>query len=144
MFTLQSDTGSATLDKIIFLFQNLFYSVICEGALLPHSAQNECRLRVFWIIGSFLEFCYVVFNSHVLNVTLVQLCKWCFHKKFLFFMRPIHMWRSRTPVGVRCAHFPGVITTIMDQKVQLLKPQHWTDEFALSNFGKIFFFTLQR
>jgi hypothetical protein len=24
--------------------------------------------------------------------------------------------------GVRCAHFPSVITTIMDQKVQLLKP----------------------
>jgi hypothetical protein len=24
-------------------------------------------------------------------------------------MRPIHVWRSRTPDGVRCAHFPSVI-----------------------------------
>jgi hypothetical protein len=30
--------------------------------------------------------------------------KWCFHKQFLLFMRPIHVWRSRTPDGVRCAH----------------------------------------
>jgi hypothetical protein len=37
-------------------------------------------------------------------------------------MRPIHVWRSRTPNGVRCAHFPSVITTKMDHKVQLLKP----------------------
>jgi hypothetical protein len=36
-------------------------------------------------------------------------------------MRPIHVWRSRTPAGVRCAHFPSFITTIMDQKVHLLK-----------------------
>jgi hypothetical protein len=26
------------------------------------------------------------------------------------------MWRSRTPDGDRCARFPSVITTIMDQK----------------------------
>jgi hypothetical protein len=26
------------------------------------------------------------------------------------------------PDGVRCAHFPSVIKTIMDHKVQLLKP----------------------
>jgi hypothetical protein len=32
-------------------------------------------------------------------------------------VRPIHMLRSRTPAGVRCAHFPSVITTIMDQKL---------------------------
>jgi hypothetical protein len=39
-------------------------------------------------------------------------------------MRPIHLWRSRTPDGVRCAHFPSVITstTIMDYKVQLINP----------------------
>jgi retron-type reverse transcriptase len=37
-------------------------------------------------------------------------------------MRPLHVWRSRTPDGVRCAHFPSVITTIMDQKVQLINP----------------------
>jgi hypothetical protein len=49
--------------------------------------------------------------------TEVQLCKWCFHIKFVLFMRPIHVWRSRTPVD-----FPSDITTIMDQKVQLLKP----------------------
>jgi hypothetical protein len=32
------------------------------------------------------------------------------------------MCSSRTPAGVRCAAFPSVITTVMDQKVQLLKP----------------------
>jgi hypothetical protein len=37
-------------------------------------------------------------------------------------MRPIHVWRSRTPDGVRYAHFTSDITTIMDHKVQLLKP----------------------
>jgi hypothetical protein len=42
-------------------------------------------------------------------------------------MRPIHVWRSRTPDGVRCALFPSVITTIMDQKVQLLKPLNKRD-----------------
>jgi hypothetical protein len=35
-------------------------------------------------------------------------------------MRPIHVWRSRTPAGVRCTHFPSVITTTMDHNVQLL------------------------
>jgi hypothetical protein len=34
-------------------------------------------------------------------------------------MWPIHVWRSQTPDGFRCAHFPSVITTIMYQKVQL-------------------------
>jgi hypothetical protein len=28
---------------------------------------------------------------------------------------------SRAPASVQCAHFPSVITTIMDEKVQLLK-----------------------
>jgi hypothetical protein len=28
-------------------------------------------------------FCYVVLNSHMFNATEVQLCKWCFHIKFL-------------------------------------------------------------
>jgi hypothetical protein len=37
-------------------------------------------------------------------------------------MRPVLVWRSRTPDGVRCAHFPSVITTTMDHKLQLLKP----------------------
>jgi hypothetical protein len=32
------------------------------------------------------------------------------------------VWRSLTPEGVRCAFFPSVITTIMDQKVQLINP----------------------
>jgi hypothetical protein len=35
------------------------------------------------------------------------------------------MWRSRMPDGVRCAHFPSIITTITDQKVQLLKPMNY-------------------
>jgi hypothetical protein len=73
--------------------------------------------------GSFgWGFCYVVFNSHMSNATEVQLWKWCFYMKFLLFMRPIQVWRSRMPDGVRCGHFPSVITTIMDRKVQLLKP----------------------
>jgi hypothetical protein len=37
-------------------------------------------------------------------------------------IRLIHVWHSRTSDGVRCAHYPIVITTIMDQKQQLLKP----------------------
>jgi hypothetical protein len=32
------------------------------------------------------------------------------------------VWGSRAPDGVRCAHFPSVITTIMDYKVQLINP----------------------
>jgi hypothetical protein len=60
-------------------------------------------------------FCYVVFNSHMFNATDVQLWKLCLHIKFLLFIRPIHAWHSRTPAGVRCAHFPSVYTTRMDQ-----------------------------
>jgi hypothetical protein len=45
-------------------------------------------------------------------------------------MRPIHVWRSRTPEGVRCAHFPSVITTIMDQKVQLINPLNIGELYA--------------
>jgi hypothetical protein len=56
------------------------------------------------------RFCYVVFNSHMFNSSEVQLCKWCFNIKFVLFLRPIHVWRSRTPVGVRCAHFPIVLS----------------------------------
>jgi hypothetical protein len=37
-------------------------------------------------------------------------------------MRQKHVWRFRTPVGVRCAHVLSDNTTIMDQKQQLLKP----------------------
>jgi hypothetical protein len=44
-------------------------------------------------------------------------------------MRPIRVWRSRTPDGVRCTHFPSVVTTIMDQKVQIIKP---------SNLGELY------
>jgi hypothetical protein len=53
-------------------------------------------------------------------------------KKFflLLEMRLIHMWRSRTPAGVRCAHFPSFITTIMDHKVQLLKPLNKSELYA--------------
>jgi hypothetical protein len=40
-----------------------------------------------------------------------------YHIKNLLLMRLIHMWRSRTPAGVRCAHFPSVITTIMYHKL---------------------------
>jgi hypothetical protein len=55
------------------------------------------------------------------NATEVQLWKWYFYMQFLVFMRPIHVRRSRTPSGVRCAHISSVITSIMDQKVQFDK-----------------------
>jgi hypothetical protein len=45
-------------------------------------------------------------------------------------MSPIHVWRFRTPDGVRCAHFPSVITTIMDQKVQLINPLNLGELYA--------------
>jgi hypothetical protein len=45
-------------------------------------------------------------------------------------MRPKHMWRSRTPAGVRCAHFLSEITTIMDHKLQLLKPLNKCELYA--------------
>jgi hypothetical protein len=53
-------------------------------------------------------FCYVAFNSPMFNATYVQLHKWYFHIKFGLFIKPIHVWRSRTPAGVRCAHSPSV------------------------------------
>jgi hypothetical protein len=40
------------------------------------------------------------------------------------------VWRSRTPDGVRCAHFPSVITTTMDQKVQLINPLNLGELYA--------------
>jgi hypothetical protein len=46
-------------------------------------------------------------------------------------MRPVYcMCGSRTPVGVRCAHFPSVITTRMDPKVQLLKQLNLGELYA--------------
>jgi hypothetical protein len=49
---------------------------------------------------------------------------------FYLNMRPIHVWRSRTPGGVRCAHFPSVVTTIMDYKVQLINPLNLGELYA--------------
>jgi hypothetical protein len=51
-------------------------------------------------------------------------------------MRPMHLWRNRTPAGVRCAHFPSVITIIMDHKPQLLKPLS-KREFAEPTFDSV-------
>jgi hypothetical protein len=42
----------------------------------------------------------------------------------------VHMWRSQTPAGVRCSHFPSVITTKMDHTVQLLKPLNKRELYA--------------
>jgi hypothetical protein len=42
-------------------------------------------------------------------------------------MRPIHVWRSRTLVGVRCAHFPSVVTTKMDQTVVKTVELTWVE-----------------
>jgi hypothetical protein len=52
------------------------------------------------------------YSTHTCSTLLRFNCKKCFHTKFLLSMRPVHVWRSRTPDGVRCAHFPSVITTI--------------------------------
>jgi hypothetical protein len=41
------------------------------------------------------------------------------------------VWRSRMPDGIRCAHFPSVITTIMDQKVQLIYPLNLGELYAV-------------
>jgi hypothetical protein len=62
---------------------------------------NSIGQNLFWISSrfgrvKFIGFCYVVFNSQMFNATEVQLWKWCFHIKLLLFMRPIHVWRSRT------------------------------------------------
>jgi hypothetical protein len=40
------------------------------------------------------------------------------------------VWCSRTADGVRCAHFPSVITTIMDHKVQLINPLNLGELYA--------------
>jgi hypothetical protein len=100
-----------------------------------HCATKYLRdeLTDFWpSVGQALEqaklrFCYVVFNSHMFNATEVQLRNWCFHLQFFLFKRPIHVCRSRTPNGVRYANFP---TTIIDQKVQLLKPFNLRELYA--------------
>jgi hypothetical protein len=55
----------------------------------------ECYILCSLVTGLLLYmnlckgFCYVVFNSHIFNATEVQLSKWCFHLKFVLFMRPI-------------------------------------------------------
>jgi hypothetical protein len=43
------------------------------------------------------------------------------------------VWRSRMPDGVRCAHFPSVITTIIDHNVpaQLLKPLNLGELYSI-------------
>jgi hypothetical protein len=37
---------------------------------------------------------------------------------------------SRTPVGERCEHFTSDITTIMDKKVQLIKPLNLSELYT--------------
>jgi hypothetical protein len=84
-----------------------------------HNCSRTGAVQIAWKKQHvFYWFCYVVFYKHMFNATEVQQWKWCFHIKFVLFMRPIHVWRSRTPVGDWCAHFHSVITTKMEQKVQ--------------------------
>jgi hypothetical protein len=42
---------------------------------------------------------FITFPNNFLKISLV---------------RPIHFWCSRTPDGVRCAHFSSDITTVID------------------------------
>jgi hypothetical protein len=55
----------------------------------------------------------MIFNSHMFNAPRFNSERDVSFKIILLLMRPIHVWRSRTPDGVRCAHFPRVVTTIM-------------------------------
>jgi hypothetical protein len=64
----------------------------------------------FWIRIPDSQLC----NLHMLNASDVQLLNWCFLLNFS------NTCEALDPVP--CArNFPSVITTIMDQKVQLLK-----------------------
>jgi hypothetical protein len=56
------------------------------------------------------------YSTHTCSTLLRFNCEnGVFIQTILLFMRPItvHVWRSRTPAGFRCAHFTSVITTIM-------------------------------
>jgi hypothetical protein len=85
--------------------------------------QNNTYKIIFFLIwltpAGIRRFGDVVFNSHMFNATEVQLWKSCYNIKLLLFTRITNVWRSRTPDGVRCAHFPtvysSVITSIRDQ-----------------------------
>jgi hypothetical protein len=82
-------------------------------SLAPHFSKGLLCISTplsYTIITPLWRFCYVVFNSHMFNATEIQLWKWCFLIKFLLFMRPVHLWRSRTPDGIRCAHFSRVLS----------------------------------
>jgi hypothetical protein len=93
----------------------------CTASILLIDSTSWIRLAEF-LIGKYHGFCYVIFNSHMFNAPRFNSEKDVSLQNCLLEMRPIHLWRSRTPDGVRCAHFPSVITTIMDHKVQLIKP----------------------
>jgi hypothetical protein len=71
----------------------------------------------------------MIFNSHMFNAPRFN-SKRCFLKIFFTLNEAIHVWRSRTPDGVRGGHFPSVITTIMDQKVQLINPLNLGELYA--------------
>jgi hypothetical protein len=61
-----------------------------------------------------------MFNSHLFNAPRFNSEKDVSLKIFFTLIKANTFERSRTSDGVRCAHFPSVITTIMDQKVQLI------------------------
>jgi hypothetical protein len=56
--------------------------------------------------------CNLKFNSRAKSMLMIFPPKIFFTKEY---MRPLHVWLSQTPDGVRCAHFPSVITTIMNR-----------------------------
>jgi hypothetical protein len=64
------------------------------------------------------------YSTHTCSTLLRFNCENVYFIQNLYFSwgQYVHVLRSRMPDGVRCAHFPSVITTIIDHKVQLLKP----------------------
>jgi hypothetical protein len=102
----QKCTNTVTVSRIVFHSKTL--KSMSSAGFVRQKRQKRCHLLLNKIWH--LRFCYVVFNSHMFNASEVQLWKWCFHINFLLFKRPVHLWRSQTPDGVRCAHFPIVLS----------------------------------
>jgi hypothetical protein len=107
-------TGKETLKayrrNILWTLHVLISGMKCSGTTKPRdiTSGNLVPFGSFWNLP---HECYVVFNSHMIDATEVQLRKWYWHTKFNFNLGQY-----------MCAHFPSVIIAIMDQKQLLLEP----------------------
>jgi hypothetical protein len=85
-----------TLSLMIFTLISPKYPHISK-----HNVAKSCEsCQSHWKIMK-KRFCYVVFNSNMLNATEVHLCKWCFRTKFFLLMRPIHVLPNARRRSVR-------------------------------------------